>query len=130
MATGKERNLVLLSELFPGDPASSGAVEILGLTADSRAVEPGYLFAALKGGRADGADFIDHALRRGAVAVLAGQGVGKIDVPLITDGNPRRGLARAAARFFSPQPRFSRSRESPWPSSPSFKRLTVFTSAS
>ena len=106
MATGKERNLVLLSELFPGDPASSGAVEILGLTADSRAVEPGYLFAALKGGRADGADFIDHALRRGAVAVLAGQGVGKIDVPLITDGNPRRGLARAAARFFSPQPRF------------------------
>lgn len=97
---------MLLSELIPGDPKIMGEVDVSGLTADSRAVEPGYLFAALKGGQADGADYIADALRRGAVAVLAGHGVSEIAVPLITDDNPRRRLAQIAARFFGAQPRF------------------------
>ena len=46
-------------------------LEIRGLTADSREVQPGYLFAALHGSHADGADFIADAVARGAVAVLA-----------------------------------------------------------
>ncbi|MEE8622564.1 MAG: Mur ligase domain-containing protein, partial [Alphaproteobacteria bacterium] len=49
-------------------------VEILGLTSDSREVRPGYLFAALKGGRADGRDFIGEASSRGAAAILAPPG--------------------------------------------------------
>ncbi len=44
---------------------------VTGITADSRAVQPGYLFAALPGARADGRDFIADAVARGAVAVLA-----------------------------------------------------------
>ena len=43
-------------------------VEISGLTADSRAVAPGYLFAALPGARLDGARFIADAAARGARA--------------------------------------------------------------
>ncbi len=101
---------MLLSELFPGNPTARGEVEVRGLTADSRAVRPGYLFAALKGGRADGADFIGDALRHGAVAVLAGRDAGiaapAAGVPLITDDNPRRRLAKIAARFFGAQPGF------------------------
>ena len=101
---------MLLSELFPGDPRLTGEVEIRGLTADSRAVQPGYLFAALKGGRADGADFIDDALKRGAVAVLTGRETGMSllagGVPLITDDNPRHRLSKIAARFFGAQPDF------------------------
>ena len=97
---------MLLSELIPGDPAVKGEVEVRGLTADSRVVEPGYLFAALKGGQADGADYIADAIDRGAVAVLAGHGVPAVAVPLITDDNPRSRLAKIAARFFGAQPRF------------------------
>ena len=86
---------------------------ITGLTSDSRRVEPGYLFAALPGGRADGRDFIADAVRRGAAAVLGPPGTtcpepavtapGR-SVPLITDDNPRRRLALMAARFFGRQP--------------------------
>jgi UDP-N-acetylmuramoyl-L-alanyl-D-glutamate--2,6-diaminopimelate ligase len=86
---------------------------ITGLTSDSRRVEPGFLFAALPGGRADGRDFIDDAVRRGAAAILGPPGTPRPNpaaestghpVPLITDDNPRRRLAQMAARFFGRQP--------------------------
>ena len=86
--------------------ADGQQVEITGLTADSREVRPGMLFAALPGSRADGRDFIDDAVARGAAAVLgdpslAGRAPG---VPLILDENPRRRLALMAARWFERQP--------------------------
>lgn len=87
--------------------ALSGDIEVSGLTADSRAVAPGFLFAALPGSRADGRAFIADALARGAVAVLAPLDTVLEDrgsVPLITDANPRRRLAHMAARFYGRQP--------------------------
>ena len=45
-------------------------VEIAALSADSRTVGPGTLFAALPGSKVDGRAFIDDALARGAVAIL------------------------------------------------------------
>ncbi|MFP6771485.1 MAG: UDP-N-acetylmuramoyl-L-alanyl-D-glutamate--2,6-diaminopimelate ligase [Alphaproteobacteria bacterium] len=87
--------------------------EIVGLTADSRQVRPGYLFAALPssvaGGALDGADFVADAVRRGAAAVLGPPGLqaalkSSIDVPVIEDREPRRRLALLAARFFAAQP--------------------------
>ena len=98
---------MLLSELLAGDPTVTGEVDIRGLTADSRAVEPGFLFAALRGGEADGADYVADALARGAVAVLADSGreIATGDAALIAADNPRRRLAQLAARFHGPQPR-------------------------
>ena len=55
-------------------PAPWLQVPIVGLTADSRAVKPGYLFAALPGSRTDGARYIADALARGAAAILMPQG--------------------------------------------------------
>jgi len=84
-------------------------LEIRGLSADSRKIGPGYLFAALPGTQVDGRNFIDDALGRGAVAVLAEPGTvldeSERPVALITDENPRRRLALMAARFFKVQPK-------------------------
>ena len=83
--------------------------EIRGLSADSRAVASGYLFAALPGSRADGRAFIDQAVANGAVAVLAPEGTTlkgyEPPVALITDENPRRRLAVMAACFYGRQPK-------------------------
>lgn len=83
-------------------------IPLTGLTADSRQVRPGYLFAAIPGTAADGAQFIPDAVAKGAVAVLAPPGVDSAlvgpDVTLVTDANPRRRLARMAAAFHHPQP--------------------------
>ncbi len=85
-------------------------VQITGLTADSRRVEPGYLFAALpsatRGSGTDGRDFIGDAVARGAVAVLAPPGtVVDTKAQLLVDENPRRQLALLAARFYQRQPK-------------------------
>ena len=48
------------------------ALEISGITEDSRRVAPGMLFAALPGTKADGMAFAEDAARRGAAAILAG----------------------------------------------------------
>ncbi|MDP7540150.1 MAG: Mur ligase domain-containing protein, partial [Alphaproteobacteria bacterium] len=51
--------------------AGDSDLEITGLSSNSRLVKPGHLFAAFSGSRADGAQFIAHAARQGAAAVLA-----------------------------------------------------------
>jgi UDP-N-acetylmuramoyl-L-alanyl-D-glutamate--2,6-diaminopimelate ligase len=84
----------------------SGEIEIRGLAADSRAVEPGFLFAALPGTHADGRRFVADALARGAAAVLGDAAVAMTtDVPVVTAEEPRAALARIAARFYGRQPR-------------------------
>jgi UDP-N-acetylmuramoyl-L-alanyl-D-glutamate--2,6-diaminopimelate ligase len=87
-------------------PPELAAGTISGLTADSRAVHPGYVFAALAGTEIDGSRFIPDALARGAVAVLAGRHAVpmEIPVPVIVADNPRRALALMAARFYAVQP--------------------------
>ena len=89
------------------DPAF-GDIDIAGLSADSRRVERGYLFAALPGRRVDGRRFIPGALRAGAAAILSTQDVGRESLDgtaaLITDPQPRRQLAWMADRFFDARP--------------------------
>jgi len=67
---------------------------LAGLSADSRSIRPGMLYAALPGARQDGRAFIADAVARGAAAVLA---------PLGT-------RSRAARWPASPPPRPGRSR--------------------
>ncbi|HTZ71173.1 MAG TPA: UDP-N-acetylmuramoyl-L-alanyl-D-glutamate--2,6-diaminopimelate ligase, partial [Acetobacteraceae bacterium] len=83
-------------------------VPITGLTADSRRVAPGFLFAALPGAKADGRRFIADAVASGAAAVLAPQGTewppGVPPRPMILHAEPRRALALLAAAYAGPQP--------------------------
>jgi UDP-N-acetylmuramoyl-L-alanyl-D-glutamate--2,6-diaminopimelate ligase len=103
----------LLSAAAPdGGLRGNSIPEISGLTADSRAVRPGYLFAALPGSKLDGRRFIDDAVKRGASAILtedasdlATLSTRRPPVAIVTDANPRRRLALMSARFYTKQPR-------------------------
>jgi UDP-N-acetylmuramoyl-L-alanyl-D-glutamate--2,6-diaminopimelate ligase len=77
--------------------------EVTGVTADSRKVKPGFLFAALPGSKADGATFAAKAAQAGAVAVIAEQDL-NLSIPTIICRDPRRGYALAAANFWGAQP--------------------------
>jgi len=82
--------------------------EYRGIAADSRDVQPGFLFAALPGTKTDGARFIADAVDRGAVAVLGVPEAAEIasahGVKFVSDANPRKRLALMAAEFFAEQP--------------------------
>ena len=98
-----------LAELFDDDialPEGSGDLAVTGLSADSRAIGPGMIFAALPGEKADGAQFVPQAAEAGAIAIVAGTDSRFDDpgVPVIRVADPRRALALAAARYFGAQP--------------------------
>lgn len=90
------------------EAARLAAFEVTGLTADSRRIRPGDLFAALPGTKADGRAFIAEAVAKGAVAVLAPEGTtwppGVPPRPLIIDPDPRRRFALMCATFHGAQP--------------------------
>lgn len=77
--------------------------DITGLTDDSRAVAPGFLFAALPGARRHGGDYIEAALAGGACAILSDRKFA-CDVPVITDVAPQAAFAHISARFHGRQP--------------------------
>lgn len=90
-----ELNELLLSEI--------GAIEIGGITADSRRAQPGSLFVAVAGTKADGAAYVKDAVAKGAVAVVSGHPV-DADVPVLSVTDPRLYLSLAASRFYGKQP--------------------------
>ena len=108
----EQRRTMRLDELMGGlhslAASQDGRPEITGLTADSRQVVPGALFAALPGARTDGREHIADAVRRGAIAVLAPEGTewppGVPPRAMVTARDPRRALALMAARFHGVQP--------------------------
>lgn len=102
---------VSLSSL--GLTARGGAnPDITGVAVDSRAVKDGFLFAAMPGSRVHGAEFIQYALRMGAVAVLTdaeGAGIAadlmaEAGTAVVITDAPREALSRAAALWSGAQP--------------------------
>ena len=87
-----------------GDAA--GNVEITGVTSDSRKVEPGFLFAALKGVKTDGTAFVADAVKRGAAALIVSKASmpENLPIPVFHVSDPRHDLAIAAAQFYGRQP--------------------------
>ncbi|MGH6768588.1 MAG: UDP-N-acetylmuramoyl-L-alanyl-D-glutamate--2,6-diaminopimelate ligase [Xanthobacteraceae bacterium] len=99
-----------LAKLLTIDSVSDAryaALDVHGITADSRAVKPGDLFVAVAGTKADGLRFVAPAVEGGAVAVMA-ERVPQSPLPegvaFVRVSDARRALALAAARFFLEQP--------------------------
>jgi UDP-N-acetylmuramoyl-L-alanyl-D-glutamate--2,6-diaminopimelate ligase len=83
------------------------ALDVSGITADSRTVKPGHLFVAIAGSKDDGLRFVAPAIAAGAIAVMA-ERVPPTPLPdgvaFVRVGDTRRALALAAARFHPGQP--------------------------
>jgi UDP-N-acetylmuramoyl-L-alanyl-D-glutamate--2,6-diaminopimelate ligase len=98
--------LARLADQIIRRPDAWPAIDVAGLTADSREVRPGFLFAALPGTRADGSAFVAQALGKGAAAILAPTAaiLPEVAVPVLRHDSPRKALALMAARFYGGQP--------------------------
>ncbi len=89
-----------LDKLIDGAPA----LEITGVTADSRRVKKGFLFVALQGVAEDGRDYIPKAIKAGAAAILTDEREGEWKIPSVKVANPRAMLAQIAAHVWPRQP--------------------------
>lgn len=75
------------------------SVQVSGVRSDSRAIEPGELFAAIVGEQVDGAKFAQSAVERGASAVLA-QRMLTLPVPVLLSEDVRRTLGPVSQRVY------------------------------
>ena len=82
---------------------NDGDAELIGIAYDSRDVEPGFVFVAMKGGTFDGHDYIVDALAAGATAVVAERPVRcavEAKVPYVVVDDGRRAMAEMAAPLY------------------------------
>ena len=87
----------------PQLPADAQTLDVScsGVTHDSRRVEAGAVFVAIRGVNADGAAFAPHAVEAGAVAVVAERApLATPGVPWIVVPDARLALAALAAEFY------------------------------
>ena len=77
-------------------------VEVKGICFDSRKVEAGYLFVAVKGTLSDGHEFIDRAVEKGAAAIVAENLPSSVkeEVTYVTVKNSSLALGIIAANFY------------------------------
>jgi len=95
----KLRDVLRETDILSSD--ANGTEEILGIAYSSKEVRPGFLFAALKGEKNDGINFVLEAERKGAAAILSEwprpQTVG---IPWIRVADARETMALAAANLY------------------------------
>jgi UDP-N-acetylmuramoyl-L-alanyl-D-glutamate--2,6-diaminopimelate ligase len=91
--------LAQLAGLLPdAELIGPGDVELRGVTEDSRRVEPGFAFVAVRGEKLDGHDFIGQAVANGASAVIAQRRTGDLNgTPLVLVRDSRVALTQSAA---------------------------------
>lgn len=97
----------LASLLAEDAPTDLSSIPVTGLTADSRAVRPGFVFFALKGEKADGMSYATAAAAAGAAAIVTDSPQAPAmmgGVPVVRLTNARRALALAASRLHPRQP--------------------------
>jgi UDP-N-acetylmuramoyl-L-alanyl-D-glutamate--2,6-diaminopimelate ligase len=104
MAAKRRKSFAELLERLPRSRVLSGRAGVIsGIAIDSRAVETGDIFVALRGEHTDGHRFVGDALARGAAAVVVdapidGAQSGNAAVVLVPD--TKRALSQLAATFY------------------------------
>jgi len=83
-----------------GADASAAAIAVTGIAYDSRRVEPGEVFVALRGQHADGTTFAAQAVDRGAVVIVSQEApLDHVAVTWVQVTDARLALAYMAAEF-------------------------------
>lgn len=84
--------------------ARLGEAKIFGITHDSRSVQPGDLYVALRGTNHHGIEFLDEAITNGAVAVATDDDGAEVahlkKLPTIVSPSPRKDMAALAAKIY------------------------------
>ncbi len=92
-----------LRALLEGWVEQAPDVAISGVVMDSRQVEPGFAFVAVRGGSGHGMQHAEDAVRRGAVAIVHDGGFenGDIDIPMVRFEGLGQRLGELASRFWA-----------------------------
>ncbi len=88
-----------LIKMIAGEKYQMTEVEVEAVEFDSRRVRPGTLFIAMKGERFDGHDFVEAAIKNGAVALVTERKVAA-NIPQVVVTDTRASLGKLAHQFY------------------------------
>ncbi|MBX2889560.1 MAG: UDP-N-acetylmuramoyl-L-alanyl-D-glutamate--2,6-diaminopimelate ligase [Saprospiraceae bacterium] len=91
----------LLQNVHILDTHGNLAVEVGQIRFDSRAVQPGDVFVAVRGAQVDGHQFIDKAIEKGAVAVISEQSLESLKVIAVQVEDSAEALGIMASNYFN-----------------------------
>ena len=79
----------------------SNDINVTGVSMNSRSIDEGNIFVAIKGLNSDGHDFIDQAINSGASAIVTnGRDLGPLSVPQIKVNDTRKALSEIASEYY------------------------------
>ena len=97
----------LIAEVTSVGSSGDSLMPITGIEYDSRRIQPGAVFVAMKGGTTDGNRYIEKALGAGALGIITDSSptfdhllVYNPEIPVLEVEHGRRALAEASAAFF------------------------------
>lgn len=91
-------SLTQVANWLSSDPAPEGVV-VRGVSTDTRQLQPGNLFVALKGARFDGHDHLAQAMEKGAVAAVVSKRNGDINLPQLVVADTLAALQTLGTRW-------------------------------
>ena len=96
------KTVELLSAVEPLSQQGVLPVEVNGIESDSRNVQTGYVFVAVRGSQVDGHQYIDKAIEQGAVVIICEELPSRIsaDVAFIQVANSAEALGLLASRWY------------------------------
>ena len=76
-------------------------INVTGVSMNSKSIDEGNIFVAIKGLSSDGHDFIEQAINSGASAIVTnGCDLGHLSVPQIKVDDTRKALSAIAAEYY------------------------------
>ncbi len=99
MMTLAEAHALLPQSILVADPEAARSMRLLRTHSDTRTLQPGDLFIALRGERFDAHDFLAQAQERGALAALAEHGLSETGLPGLQVPDTRVALGQLAAAW-------------------------------
>ena len=79
----------------------SNDINVTGVSMNSKSIDEGNIFVAIKGLNSDGHDFIDQAINSGASAIVTnGSDLGPLSVPQIKVNDTRKALSEIASEYY------------------------------
>ena len=94
---------IVIEDVLRNVAQSTSAIQskqVLGITSDSRQVQPGFIFVAIKGVSVDGNQFINDAFDKGALCVITDANDIEDTDTVIKVSNARKALTQLASNFY------------------------------
>ena len=98
---------MLLKKLIKNLPENKKDYKIKGITVDSKKVKDGYVFFAIRGQKKNGENYIQEAVKRGAIAIVCSKSCKykNTKVFIIKKSNIRYFLSKISSEFYKLKPR-------------------------